>query len=412
MNRSITKKRLTLLSLFSGARGLDLGLEKAGFTTLACVENEKNCLGTIRMNRPDIRLYEDIVDVSPFQIMNDLGVEPGELDLVAGGPPCQAFSTAGKRESLHDFRGNMIVKYLEYIKVIRPKYFILENVRGLLSAKLANTPSEYSEYSSLEDIPGSVLYFLNQEFKKLGYSVSFSLFDASFYNVPQKRERVIMFGAYSKNEVTIPVPFTKESPLTLKQAIGDIQGKSSDFIKLRETHLKYLKLLKGGEYWKNLPRNLQQEAMGKSYYLQGGKTGFYRRLSWDKPAPTLVTHPAMPATMLVHPEELRPLSIQEYARIQQFPDDWVFFGTPIKVYKQIGNAVPVGLGFVAGRAIISHMEGELMGNLVVPQTSRYNGTSHLEFLANFIGKHIDKLELRSHIQLNSRVSFEKEMVTI
>ncbi len=373
-----------VISLFTGAMGLDLGLEKAGFETIACVENEKNCISTIKTNKPNLPVYEDIVDVDPLKILSDLGLSPGDVELVAGGPPCQAFSTAGRRRSLEDFRGNMIVKYLEYIKAIQPHYFILENVRGILSAKLANTPPEYSEYEPIENTPGSVVYFLTKEFKKLGYNVSFSLFDASYYGVPQKRERFIMFGTKALNEVAIPFPTTKDKPLTVKDAISDLKNIEHIFIPLREKHIKYLKLLKSGEYWKHLPIELQSEAMGKAYGLQGGKTGFYRRLNWHKPSPTLVTHPAMPATMLVHPEEMRPLSIQEYARIQQFPDNWYFSGKPIAIYKQIGNAVPVGLGFMAGKAIMAHRKGEIQKEIKSFLTSRYEGNFYTEFLKDFI----------------------------
>ena len=273
-------KKPIVISLFSGAMGLDLGLEKAGFDIVASVENEKNCVATIQRNRPDIKLdSDDINNVNPTAILKDLGLKKGEVDLVAGGPPCQAFSTAGRRRSLDDFRGNVIVRFLDYVREIEPQYFILENVRGLLSAKLANTPPEFSEYGDIEHQPGSVVWFLVNEFKKLGYTVSFSLFDASLYGVPQKRERVIMFGTRSANPISIPEPYTASDPLNLRDAIGDIQGGTHTYIELTESRKDYLRLLKGGEYWKHLPKDVQEKAMGKSFHLGGGKTGFYRRLS-------------------------------------------------------------------------------------------------------------------------------------
>src|SRR5262249_41910936 len=117
--RNDATKKLYAISLFSGAMGLDLGLEKAGFHVLACVENDKNCVETIKHNRPDIKLYgEDINHVHPGTILADLGLKPTEVDLVVGGPPCQPFSTAGKRRSLSDFRGNVIIRFLDYVKVI------------------------------------------------------------------------------------------------------------------------------------------------------------------------------------------------------------------------------------------------------------------------------------------------------
>ncbi len=375
--------KMKALSLFSGAMGLDLGLEAAGISILACIENNRQCVETIKINRPKIKVYDsDINEVDPRQVLKDLNLAKGSLDLIAGGPPCQAFSTAGKRRSLDDFRGNVIVRFLDYVKEIQPKYFILENVRGLLSAKLANTPPEYQEYRKVENQPGSVIWFLTKEFEKIGYKISFSLFDASLYGVPQRRERVIIFGTLNKNEVAIPEPTTADNPLTLKDAISDLENKHN-YIELSQSRIKYLSLLKAGEYWRNLPVELQEEAMGKSYYLGGGKTGFYRRLAWDKPSPTLVTHPAMPATMLVHPDEMRPLSVQEYARIQQFPDKWKFAGKPAEIYKQIGNAVPVGLGLMAGNAIIVNAKGKKVEHYRY-KTSRYNRTSHSEFLNDFV----------------------------
>ena len=248
------KKRRIALSLFSGAMGLDLGLERAGFDIVACVENDKYCAQTIAMNKPDVKLYaQDINTVNALDILKDLHLKPGQVDLVAGGPPCQAFSTAGRRRSLDDFRGNVIVKFLEYVRDIHPRYFILENVRGLLSAKLANTPPEYEAYKEVENVSGSVVWFLNHEFAKLGYKVSFNLFDASLYGVPQKRERVIMFGTLGGTPVEIPEPTTPTAFRTLRDAIGDVQGQHHDFIPLSAKAATYIAMLREGQHWRHLP---------------------------------------------------------------------------------------------------------------------------------------------------------------
>jgi len=118
-------------------------------------------------------------------------------------------------------------------------------------------------------------------------------------------------------------------------------------------------LLSAGQNWRDLPEELAKQAMGKAYYLGGGKTGFLHRLSYDEPSPTLVTSPTMPATLLCHPTQLRPLSVEEYARIQQFPEHWQFMGRIESVYRQIGNAVPVGLGAAVGRQIMRDIEGTI-----------------------------------------------------
>ena len=349
------------ISLFSGAMGLDLGIEAAGFDIKVCVEMDKWAAETIRKNTNIPVIEKDINDVSSTEIINASGIAPGNVDLVVGGPPCQAFSTAGKQRGFSDIRGGCIIQYIRVVADLKPKYFILENVRGLLSAKLNAVPEAYKEYDSIKHDSGSVLKLVLGEFKKLGYSVSYALLNAANYGVPEKRERVVMIGHLGER-VPLPSPTHSEYGLydtkkwvTLRECIGDLQGTEMRYIPLRPRTEKYMKLISEGENWTSLPAEMAEEAMGKAYHLSGGKTGFLRRLSFDEPAPTLVTSPTMPATQLCHPTELRPLSIEEYARIQQFPDSWIFEGRIESIYKQIGNAVPVGLGKAVGSQIIRHI---------------------------------------------------------
>lgn len=376
------------ISLFSGAMGLDLGVEAAGFDVRVCVEMNKWAAQTIRKNTDIPVIEKDINEVSTTEILKAAGLTRRQITLVVGGPPCQAFSTAGKQRGLADFRGNVIIQYLRVISEIRPKYFILENVRGILSARLNVVPEEYSEYEGIRNIKGSVIYFLTEEFKKLGYSISYALLNAANYGVPEKRERVIILGHIGER-VPIPRPTHSEHGLhgthkwvTLRDAIGDLnQRENMRFVPLRPRSVEYMKMLKAGENWTDLLPEIAEKAMGKAYHLSGGKTGFLRRLSFDEPSPTLVTSPTMPATLLCHPTELRPLSVEEYARIQQFPDTWVFEGAVEEIYKQIGNAVPVGLGYAAGMQIMKHIKGtiaedEESGNLI--GYSRYKNTTDYE----------------------------------
>lgn len=370
---SRNNSNLNAISLFSGAMGLDLGVEAAGFKIKVCVEMDKWASETIRRNTDIPVIEKDINLVSSEEILKTAKIGKENVDLVVGGPPCQAFSTAGKQRGLSDFRGSCIIQYLRVISEIRPKYFIFENVRGILNAKLNFVPEEYMEYDSIKNEEGSVIAFLKQEFKKLGYSVSYALLNAANYGVPEKRERIIMIGHIGER-VPIPSPthsedgsFGTKKWITLREAIDDIQGKEMRFIPLRPKVEKYMKMLSAGQNWTDLSPEIAKEAMGKAYELSGGKTGFLRRLSYDEPAPTLVTSPTMPATQLCHPVELRPLSIEEYARIQQFPDFWIFEGKIESIYKQIGNAVPIGLGKAAAEQIIRHMKGELS-----PDTERNN----------------------------------------
>lgn len=320
---------------------------------------------TIRRNTDIPVIEKDINVVSSEEILRAAKIKKNNVDLIVGGPPCQAFSTAGKQRGLSDFRGSCIIQYLRVVSEIKPKYFILENVRGLLNAKLNSVPEEYIEYEQIKDKAGSVIALLKKEFEKIGYSISYALLNAANYGVPEKRERVIMIGHIGER-VPIPSPTHSEDGsyntkkwVTLWDAIYDIQGSDMRYISLRPKVEKYMKLLSEGQNWTNLSPELAKEAMGKAYELSGGKTGFLRRLSFNEPAPTLVTSPTMPATQLCHPTELRPLSIEEYARIQQFPDTWIFEGKIESIYKQIGNAVPVGLGKAVAEQIVKHMNGEL-----------------------------------------------------
>lgn len=357
-------RELVAVSLFSGAMGLDLGVESAGFHIKVCIEMDKWAAETIKRNTDIPVIEKDINDVSSEEILAVSGLQRGNIDLVVGGPPCQAFSTAGKQRGLSDLRGSCIIQYLRVVSELKPSYFILENVRGLLSAKLNSLPKEYNKYAGTENSSGSVLNLLVSEFKQLGYSISYALLNAANYGVPEKRERVIMLGHFG-DRVPVPSPTHSENGdygtkkwVTLRDAINDIQGKDMRYIPLRPKVIPFMQKLKEGQNWTFLSQEDAKEAMGKAYYLSGGKTGFLRRLSFDCPAPTLVTSPTMPATQLCHPTELRPLSIEEYARIQQFPDSWVFEGKIESIYKQIGNAVPIGLGKAAAEQIIKHIKGE------------------------------------------------------
>ena len=341
---------------------MDLGIEAAGFNIKVCVEMDKWAAQTIRNNTSIPVIEKDINLVSSEEILKTAGLTKGNVTLLVGGPPCQAFSTAGKQRGLDDFRGNVIIQYLRILSEIKPEYFILENVRGILSARLNSVPSEYKEYEKFKNTKGSVMYFITNEVQKYGYNISYALFNAANYGVPEKRERVIIIGHLGE-KVPLPAPTHSETGeyntkkwVSLKDAIGDLSSrKDLRYIPLRPNSVKYLKLLHEGQNWRDLPPEIAKEAMGKAYVLSGGKTGFLRRLSFDKPSPTLVTSPTMPATLLCHPTELRPLSIEEYARIQQFPDSWKFEGDIEKIYKQIGNAVPVGLGYAAGNQVMKHI---------------------------------------------------------
>lgn len=397
------------LSFFSGAMGLDLGIEKAGFNILLACESDRFCQATIAINRPNVALLEDINSYSAEDILNAAGVSKNDsIDLIMGGPPCQAFSTAGKRKAFNDDRGNVFLKYIDLALELQPKFIVIENVRGLLSCPLKHRPHDQRGSSfpdlSEDELKGGALNFVLSKFKLSGYSYSFNLYNSANFGTPQIRERVIIICCKNDGDIPFLQPTHAEHGeynlpkwKTVEEAIQGI--KSHSHLNFPEKRLKYYRLLRSGQNWRDLPVELQKEAMGKSYYSGGGKTGFFRRLAWDKPSPTLVTHPAMPATDLAHPEENRPLSIQEYKRIQEFPDDWTLAGSLVQQYKQIGNAVPISMGYAVGKLINSLIQKETIENYPNFKYSRYKNTSNCAWEREFNRRKSLKIQTPHQLEL-------------
>ena len=353
MQDTLTRTRppLKTLSFFSGCMGLDLGLEKEGAEIILACEVDKAARKTIETNKPDVALIGDIRNYSAQEIREKAGLSfQDDIDAIVGGPPCQAFSSAGKRRGFSDERGNVFLTFVDLIIDLSPKFAVIENVRGLLSAPLKHRPHEMrgKQHPALspEEQRGGALLHVVRKLREAGYGVSFNLYNSANFGAPQKRERLIIICSRDGERLPYLTPTHSEQGLyglprwkSLRDALTGLPKDGHRFVKFPEKRLRYYRLLKPGQNWRDLPAELQPEALGASYHAGGGKTGFYRRLAWDKPSPTLVTHPAMPATDLAHPEDNRPLSIQEYKRIQEFPDDWIIEGNLLDQYRQVGNAV-------------------------------------------------------------------------
>jgi len=326
-----------LIELFAGTGGLAIGLEKAGFESVLLNEIDKHACNTLRKNRPGWNVVEgDIsqIDFTPYH---------GKIDILTGGFPCQAFSYAGNKRGFEDTRGTLFFEFARAVKESNPKVILAENVRGLLKHDNGHT-----------------LETMKRTIDELGYElVEPRVLKAMFYQVPQKRERLLLVGI--RKDLAKHVEFKWPSPyqriMLLKDALKkgelyDCDVPVSEGQGYPEKKKKVLDLVPQGGYWRDLPEKLQKEYMMKSYYLGGGKTGMARRLSWEEPSLTLTCAPAQKQTERCHPEETRPLTVREYARIQTFPDDWKFSGPITSQYKQIGNAVPVNLAYAMGRALV------------------------------------------------------------
>jgi DNA (cytosine-5)-methyltransferase 1 len=355
-----------IISLFSGAMGLDLGLETAGSGLRTAVALELNPIAvkTIKLNRPKLPVInQPIQKVKTDEILKHAGLKVGEAFLVTGGPCCQSFSTAGRRESLGDKnRGGLFRHFKRVVREAQPRFFVMENVKGILSAAVLHRPlikrgPGWPPLSRNEEL-GSALRVIRRELADLGYYVIFGLLNCADYGVPQKRHRVVFIGSRDGEMIGLPNPTHAEMAngrfewVTLRNALDDLNDKKPEFVEFTPERLGFLKQLRAGQNWSDLPKRFQKKALGAAYDSWGGRCGFCRRLDWNQPSPTLTTAPDGRATMLCHPSKLRPLTVGEYARLQQFPSDWRFAGSTRQKYIQIGNAVPTGLGLAIGKALL------------------------------------------------------------
>jgi len=338
--------------------GLDLGLERAGFVSKVAVEIDADSVRTIRANRPELPIVDrSIATTSGAELLALAGLKAGNVPLVVGGPPCQAFSVFGKRQGLEDQRGQMLFEFLRTVNELQPKVFVMENVRGLLSMplKVRAAPNDPSP----EAIHGSLLQELIVRFEGIGYRVDCFVVNAVNYGAPQLRERLILIGNRHGGIVDFPDPIRSnrvEDGLPEFTTLGDVIGSSfvdpdPDILDFSPRKLRYLSMVPPGGNWRSLPVTIQQESMGKSWYLKGGRSAYWRRLSFAFPSPTVVTMPNHAGTSMCHPVETRAISVGEAAAIQEFPSSWRFVGTAQSKFKQIGNAVPVRLGEVTGNAV-------------------------------------------------------------
>lgn len=333
-------KQYTSIELFAGAGGLALGLEQAGLHHILLSEIDKNACQTLRANRPQWNIIEG--DVAKI----DFSAYKNKVDILTGGFPCQAFSFAGKRLGYEDARGTLFFEFARAVKETQPLICIGENVRGLL------------QHDNGKTIAGMVSVL-----EELGYEViPPRLLKALFYKVPQKRERVLIVGLRKNANLTFAWPQEHNEILTIKDVLKkgklfDTDVPSSQGQAYPKHKKDIMKLIPPGGYWRDLPIELQKAYMKGSFHLTGGKTGMARRISWDEPCLTLTCSPAQKQTERCHPDETRPFTMREYARIQTFPDNWQFAGSLTSQYAQIGNAVPVNLALAIGESIVSTLNG-------------------------------------------------------
>ena len=337
-NEVAPENKYSVLELFAGAGGLAIGLEKAGLNCVGLNEIDHWAAETLRVNRPNWRVIEEDVRNVSFKEYK------GKVDVVTGGFPCQAFSYAGKKLGFNDARGTLFYEFARVVKETQPLICVGENVRGLLNHD-----------------GGRTIEGMKSVLDEIGYKpLDPKILKAIFYKVPQKRERLILIGIRKDIAVDFSFPKPYKRIYNLADALkkGDLfdtDVPASRGSAYPERKKEILDLVPPGGYWRDLPLDIQKEYMQKSFYLGGGKTGMARRISWDEPSLTLTCSPAQKQTERCHPDETRPFTVREYARIQTFPDDWTLAGPITQQYKQIGNAVPVNLAKELGHSLVAFL---------------------------------------------------------
>ena len=366
----MNEKKYKYLEVCTGCGGLSYGLECSGLEGELLIEIDKNCIKTLKKNFKT----EKIIESDMRKI--DCKKYKGKIDILVGGIPCQSYSMAGKREGLsNEEKGGLFYDYLRILDEVEPLMFMIENVEGLININ-----------------NGETLKFIIDELEKRDFDVDYKVLDSKYYNVPQKRKRLIIIGTTLGIKFKYPKQYDKI--LTIKDALKNVP--ESGGIKYSNDKKKIMELIPAGGCWINLPEDIKKNYMGKSLNSGGGKRGIARRLSWNEPCLTLTTSPCQKQTERCHPEETRPLKTREYARIQTFPDNFIFEGSITNIYKQIGNAVPCMLGFYVGCEIkktldqITHKK--LINNFLwklLLDTENIMNTTELEILIkNF---YIDKI---------------------
>jgi len=322
----------TAIELFVGAGGMALGLEKAGFETILLVDNDKDCVATLRKNRPKWNVIHDDIQQVSFKGMN--------ADVVTGGFPCQAFSHAGNKLGFEDTRGTLFYEFARAVKETRPRIFLAENVEAILRNQ-----------------DGRTIRVIMEVLSSFGYDVRYKILNALNFGVAQKRKRVFFIGTKKGTKFQYPKP--RSRIVTLGEALKDVPESIGE--KYSEKKAKMLRHVPAGGSWVDMPVAVQKKYMGKSFYSTGGRRGMGRRIAWDEPCLTLTCSPGQKMTERCHPEEVRPFSVREYARIQSFPDSWKFVGSLSSQYRQVGNAVPVKLATAVAKQVYkSLMHTKLM----------------------------------------------------
>lgn len=357
----------TSIDLFCGAGGFSEGFRQAGFNILAGIDSNLASAKTFQNAHPKAKFFcGEIQKISPKKVRKELKLKVGELDCLLGGPPCQAYSINNHNRGFHDKRAKLFRSYIRYVKEFYPKWLVIENVTGILSAG-----------------DGKAIKEITSKLTSLGYKIELKTLKSEDYGVPQLRRRVFIIGTRTKADIVWPQSHSRPN-VTVHEAIMDLpplrngeryqvaqyrkksfsefqkysrEGASQIFnhetVMLSEINLKRLYYLKPGGSWREIPRRLLPAGMRRAKTTDHTKR--YGRLSLDSLSNTILTKCDMHWGCYIHPTQDRIISVREAARFQSFPDCYVFHGTRTEQYIQIGNAVPPLVARAVATKIKDHL---------------------------------------------------------
>lgn len=365
-------KRRTVVDLFCGAGGLSAGLEMAGFEVLAGNDLFEAAGKTFEATHPHAKFFgEPIQDLDLDSLLEEIGLGKGELTVLVGGPPCQAYSVYNHQRGMHDERSQLFRQYLRVVERLNPEWIVMENVAGIFSIA-----------------GGEAVHAIETELRALGYNVEYQIMRAEQYGVPQERRRVVFIG----NRIGAPIRHPQPThglglkPLvTIENAISDLprlengedpgiqeyatapQGEYQTALRgnavevtchaaprLGKVNIERLAHIPPGGSWRDIPFDLLPAGMKRA--KRSDHTKRYGRMTWEGQACTILTKCDIHWGAYLHPDQDRAISVREAARLQSFPDSFRFFGSKTEQYVQVGNAVPPLLGKAIGQTLIELMD--------------------------------------------------------
>lgn len=347
-----------VIDLFAGVGGMSRGFEDQGFEVVLANEYDPSIAAAYKENHKNTQMI--VGDITSLNLEETFGSQKGKIDVIIGGPPCQGFSQKGQRKTIHDERNFLFKYYVKVVDLVKPKYFVMENVPNLLTAEKGYFKEEISEL-----------------FNAMGYQLTMGVLNASDYGVPQNRRRAVIIGKRDGSAPSLPI--AEEQMVTIWDAISDLSylesgegGESQEYrfppqsdyqrelrknSKVLYNHIATKHSELALERLSMIPPNAGREVLPEEHLTKSIYSGTWTRMRKDEISVTITTRFDTPSSgKFTHPYLNRAITVREAARIQSFPDDFRFVGNKGSQMKQVGNAVPPLLASAIAKVILKDMK--------------------------------------------------------